>query len=159
MGSSPTPGAILALEHTIFVIVLSHSTSLEKHLSTRLKSSEIKTNVISSQVVKIINSLTHDQPNYIIRLYKEMAKSNPDNAAVIYDYITAEQTEINIKESTKGDKIKKLSWLSKHLNHKSFRVMTKQDILDYLNRLKKPVSAMIPSTKASEHIMADKWYF
>lgn len=88
-----------------------------------------------------------------------MAKSNPDNAAVIYDYITAEQTEINIKESTKGDKIKKLSWLSKHLNHKSFRVMTKQDILDYLNRLKKPVSAMIPSTKASEHIMADKWYF
>ena len=60
-------------------------------------------------MVKIINSVTHDQPNYIIRLYKEMAKSNPDNAAVIYDYITAEQTEINIKESTKGDKIKKLS--------------------------------------------------
>lgn len=52
----------------------------------------------------------------------------------------AEQIEINIKESTKTDKIKKLSLLSKYLNHKSFHKMTKQDILDYLNSLKKTVS-------------------
>jgi hypothetical protein len=36
-----------------------------------------------------------------------MANANPDNASMVYDYISAEQTEINIKESTKGDKIKK----------------------------------------------------
>jgi hypothetical protein len=49
--------------------------------------------------------------------------------------------EINIKESTKSDKIKKLCWLSKSLNHKkSFHEMTKQDIVDYLNSLKKPLS-------------------
>ncbi len=59
---------------------------------------------------------------------------------MIYDYIIAEQTEINIKESTKGDKIKKLCWLSNYSSHKSFRDMTKQDILDYLNSLKKPLS-------------------
>jgi len=35
-----------------------------------------------------------------------MANANPDNASMVYDYISAEQTEINIKESTKGDKIK-----------------------------------------------------
>ena len=69
-----------------------------------------------------------------------MANANPDNASMVYDYISAEQTEINIKESTKGDKIKKLCWLSKHLSHKSFRQITKQDILDYLNSLKKSVS-------------------
>ncbi|MDQ6667721.1 MAG: NAD-dependent epimerase/dehydratase family protein [Thermoproteota archaeon] len=59
---------------------------------------------------------------------------------MIYDYISDEQTEINIKESTNGEKIKNLCWPSKHLCHKSFRAMTKQVILGYLNGLKKPVS-------------------
>ena len=70
-----------------------------------------------------------------------MAEANPYNANIVSDYITAEQTEINIKESTKSDKIKKLCLLSKYLNHKkSFHKMTKQDIVDYLNSLKKPLS-------------------
>lgn len=119
---------------------MSHTTVLKKGQTIRLKASNIKSNFGSSQLVKKIDSITHNQPNYIIRLYKDVANTNPDNASVIYDYISAEQTEINIKESTTGDKIKKLSWLSKHLGHKSFRGMTKQDILDYLNSLKKPVS-------------------
>ncbi|MGC2680291.1 MAG: hypothetical protein WA323_00390 [Candidatus Nitrosopolaris sp.] len=58
----------------------------------------------STQLLKQIDSITENQPNYIIRSYKQMAEVNPDNAAIIYDYIIAEQTEINIKESTKGDK-------------------------------------------------------
>ena len=44
-----------------------------------------------------------------------MSEANRYNANIVYDYITAEQTEINIKESTKGDKIKKLCLLSKYL--------------------------------------------
>ena len=118
---------------------MSHPTALKK---IRLKTSNIKSNIDSSQqiLVKKIDSITYNQPNYIKRLYKEVANTNPDNASVIYDYIIAEQTEINIKESTTGDKIKKLCWLSKYLSHKSFHSMTKQEILDYLNNLKKPVS-------------------
>jgi integrase len=70
-----------------------------------------------------------------------MAEANPYNANIVYDYITVEQTEINIKESTKSDKIKKLCLLSKYLKHKkSFHEMSKQDIVDYLNSLKKPFS-------------------
>jgi integrase len=94
----------------------------------------------SSLHLKKIDSMTLNQPNYIVRLYKEMAQANPYNASIIHDYIVAEQIEINIKESTKTDKIKKLCLLSKYLNHKSFHKMTKQDILDYLNSLKKTVS-------------------
>jgi integrase len=116
---------------------LSDQTALKK---IRLKTSNIKSNIDSSQLVKKIDSIINDQPNYIIRLYKAVANTNPANASVIYDYIIAEQTEINIKESTMADKIKKLCWLSKHLSYKSFREITKQDILDYLNSLKKPVS-------------------
>lgn len=87
-----------------------------------------------------------------------MAEVNPVNAAIIYDYISAEQTEINIKESTKGDKIKKLCWLSNYLNHKSYSRMTKQDILEYLNSLRKPCQTIL-RTKALESIMVDKWFF
>jgi hypothetical protein len=48
---------------------------------------------------------------------------------------------MNIKESTKEGKIKVLIWLSNHFhNKKSFRDMTKQDILEYLNGLRKPLT-------------------
>jgi hypothetical protein len=48
---------------------------------------------------------------------------------------------MNIKESTKEGKMKVLIWLTNYFqNKKSFREMTKQDILDYLNELRKPVS-------------------
>jgi hypothetical protein len=41
---------------------------------------------------------------------------------------------MNIKESAKEGKMKVLVWLSNHLkNNKSFKQMTKQDSLDYLN--------------------------
>jgi hypothetical protein len=94
-----------------------------------------------NSLLKKINSISQNQPNYIIRLYKEMAEANPHNASIVYNYIAAEQTEINIKDSTKSDKIKKLCLLSKYLKHKkSFHEMTKQDIVDYLNSLKKPLS-------------------
>ena len=46
---------------------------------------------------------------------------------------------MNIKESTKEGKIKVLTWLSNYLANKSFHQMTKQDILSYLNGLKRPV--------------------
>ncbi|MFY9798700.1 MAG: hypothetical protein WAJ93_23680, partial [Candidatus Nitrosopolaris sp.] len=120
---------------------MSHAAAQKIPSTNKLKAtSPIPPNTALIQLLKQIDSIAENQPNYIIRLYKQMAEVNPDNAAIIYDYIIAEQTEINIKESTKGDKIKKLCWLSKYLNHKSYRIMTKQDILEYLNSLRKPVS-------------------
>ena len=62
------------------------------------------------------------------------------NAVIICDFITAESNEINIKESRKERKIKNLILLSRFLNDKSFKDMTKDDILDYLNSSRKPES-------------------
>jgi hypothetical protein len=45
----------------------------------------------SSLHPKKIDSMTLNQPNYIVRLYKEMAQANPYNASIIHDYIVAEQ--------------------------------------------------------------------
>jgi hypothetical protein len=65
----------------------------------------------------------------------------PENATIICDYIIEEQTQMNLKESTKEGKMKVLIWLSNYFqNTKSYKQMTKQDILEYLNSLRRPVS-------------------
>ena len=46
--------------------------------------------------------------NFLIKL----AERNLENANIICDYIIAEQTEINIKNSTKESRINILVWLS-----------------------------------------------
>ena len=67
-----------------------------------------------------------------------MTVRNRENAIIICDYIRAEEIEINIKDSTKECKIKVLSWLSNYFqDKKSFKQMTKNDVLDYLNKLRK----------------------
>lgn len=72
----------------------------------------------------------------------EVVNASISNGNIIRDYIFSEEAEINIQESTKGDKIKKLCLLSRFFRHKkSFSEMTKSDILSYLNSLRKPVSA------------------
>jgi hypothetical protein len=66
---------------------------------------------------------------YFNSALKKLARENPNNAQLICDYILTEQTEFNIKESTKEGKIKVIVWLSNHHNGKYFAEMTKQDIL------------------------------
>jgi hypothetical protein len=71
---------------------------------------------------------------------KALARINFKNASTICDYILAEQTEQNIKPSTAESKVKLLIWLTRYLDHKPYEQMTKQDILSYLNSIRKPVS-------------------
>ena len=56
---------------------------------------------------------------------KRLAKSNPKNAQLICDYILVEQTEFNIKDSTREGKIKVLVWLSNFHKGKDLTDMTK----------------------------------
>ena len=88
-----------------------------------------------------IDSITHGLSRpYFNKILKELARKNLENAIIICDYIIAEQIEINIQNSTKESKIKVLTWLSNHFqDKKSFRNMTKHDILDFLNKLRKPI--------------------
>jgi hypothetical protein len=73
----------------------------------------------------------------------KLANEDRKNAEVICDYVVAEQTEINIKESTKEGKLKCLLWLSYFHNHKSYASMTKQDVLNHLNSLRKPINGLV----------------
>lgn len=60
---------------------------------------------------------------------------------ILCDYIIAEQNEIDIKESTKETKIKRIAHLSRYFKHqKLFYDITEDDILTYLNSLRKSSS-------------------
>ncbi len=102
--------------------------------------SVISANVSSKIDVKeridiITNFLSRPYFNKILR---KLVPKNEENATIICDYIEAEQTEFNIKGSTKEVKIKVLVWLSNHFGDEiSFKEMKKRDILDYLNSLRK----------------------
>jgi integrase len=76
---------------------------------------------------------------YFKEALKKLAIANSESANIICEYIIAEQNEMNIKESTKEGKIKILIWLSNYIN-KPFGKMTKEDILNYLNYLRRPLS-------------------
>ncbi|MPZ05388.1 MAG: hypothetical protein GEU26_03055 [Nitrososphaeraceae archaeon] len=107
------------------------------HGTTSLTITKQSENELSVNLERLVNN----QSNYIKKLYRQVLDANSCNAMIIHDYIIAEEAEINIQESTKGDKIKKLCLLSRFFGHmKSFSEMTKTDVLGYLNSLRKPLT-------------------
>jgi integrase len=77
---------------------------------------------------------------YYKNILIKLAERHTENANIICNYIISEQTEINIKNSTKESRIKVLVWLSNFFEDKIlFQEMTKQDILNYLNSLRKSI--------------------
>jgi hypothetical protein len=66
-------------------------------------------------IVKTINSSTKScSKQYFKSIMNNLAKGNIENANTICHYIISEETEINIKNSTKEGRIKVLVWLSNH---------------------------------------------
>jgi hypothetical protein len=89
---------------------------------------------------RLVDSITIDFSRKAVSSRLKSLARKSVNAATICDHILAEQTEQNIKASTAESKVKSLLWLSKFLNDKPFEEMPKQDILSYLNSLRKPTS-------------------
>lgn len=87
----------------------------------------------------LIDRITRGSKPYFGNALKKLAICSPENCASICEYISAEITELNIKRSTKEGKIKVLIWLSNYLQHIPFYKMTKQDILSYLDSLRRPL--------------------
>ena len=76
---------------------------------------------------------------YFRNILKKLRENNQENADIICKHILTEQAEFNIKNSTKEGKIKILVWLSNFFDdRKRYQDMTKEDILAYLNNLRKP---------------------
>ncbi len=72
-----------------------------------LESQEIQLDKDNEKLYERINSITSTcSKPYFYKILGTLADKNAENARIIYDYIIAEQTELNIKNSTKEAKIK-----------------------------------------------------
>ena len=69
-----------------------------------------------------------------------LTKITRQNCAIIVNYILAMQTEVNPSPRYRVDTIFKLKQLAEFHNPKSFRDMTRQDVIDFLDNLRKPES-------------------
>jgi hypothetical protein len=91
---------------------------------------------VISSLSEDINNLKHDIDHvtrslsrpYFNTALNRLAIISPSNARLICNYILVEETESNIKDSTKESKIKILVWLSNFHKGKSFEDITKKDI-------------------------------
>ena len=143
MGSNPTPRAYLG---DLYSRVKSNkskvSASALVHSDSNIVKNENNEKETESYILRTIDSITKSCTKpYFNKILKQLAEQNLVNTEIICDYIIAEETEINIKNSTKEGRIKVLVWLSNFYNNsKSFKQMTKQDILAYLNNLRKPIN-------------------
>src|SRR5829696_3528071 len=149
MDTSPTPGAsdVGSKANNIYVkrkvisekkVFYKNEMTLQESQSPKVVASDSKYVELERKIDSITNGLSRP---YFNKILKELAKKNLENAIIICDYIIAEQVEINIQNSTKESKIKVLAWLSNHFqDEKLFRDMTKHDILDFLNKLRKSVT-------------------
>jgi integrase len=99
-----------------------------------------KENSLNELKTKVHAITTGCSKPYFLRALEKVAETNPENCNTICEHILAEQSEINLKDSTKEGKIKVLIWLSAFLGDKAFPHMTKQDILSYLDSLRRPLS-------------------
>jgi hypothetical protein len=92
------------------------------------------------QFEKKIDQLTNGATQYFRTILLKMANANPQNVQTLCEFISAETSERNLKLSSRLTKIKILCLFNRQLNYKQFERITKNDIRNYLDSLKKPES-------------------
>jgi hypothetical protein len=151
VGSNPTPRAYLGGSYKNIISFDEQRSSLDKQIGANERiltlniqqTKKLGINILEEEkLVRKIESITKSlRKQYFKNSLLHLIKRNIENTRIICNYIIAEQTEINIKDSTKESKIKILVWLSNHFqDKKSFKDMTKEDVLEYPNNRRKSFS-------------------
>jgi hypothetical protein len=76
-------------------------------------------------------------PEYVSKQLTGLFQLSPENALNTIDFILTQKTEVNISDTYRINMISTLVLLSKFLNHKAFKDMKREDILLYLDSLRK----------------------
>lgn len=84
---------------------------------------------------KLDNATAGLEPYFLEHLKTRVSKQN---SLVIARYITSMKIETNLSDNHRRGIITSLKLLSEFLNNKPFSDMTREDILDYLDTLRKP---------------------
>lgn len=85
-----------------------------------------------------IEVVTEGLAEYTHKQLTDLYALSPENALTIVKYILIQKTEVNIADTYRLNLLSTLTVLSRFLDHKPFSDMTQEDILLYLDNLRKP---------------------
>ncbi len=121
---------------------LSTSTNITNLVTTLENASAIAVGrEVNLELEKKIYSITKGaSSSAYFNYFKNMASANIQNANILYDFIITEQNHTNVKLSTRLSYIKVICLFNRYSSYKDFTKITKNDILDYLNSLKRSES-------------------
>ena len=138
VGSNPTPRAYLR------VLCQNNKRQRCKNFNVKNKLSNPVINSINgaknedhlNELLEKITLLTNNcSKSYFRKIITSLARVNINNASLICEYLASEETQFNIKTSTKEGKLKTLVWLSNYFDDKlGFKEMTREHILLYLKK-------------------------
>jgi integrase len=97
-------------------------------------------NDILIDLEKKIELLTKGSSSYYRSLFKNLSIKNRDNAKTLYDFLETEHNLQNVKLSTILTHIKAICLFNEYLSYKNFEKIAKEDIIYYLNSLRKKES-------------------
>lgn len=103
-------------------------------------------NIKQTDLTEIINRNTNGLPRFV---YKQLTQQiSTENAVTIIEFIKCQKTESNLSDGSKNLVIRTLITLVKYFANKNFKQLTRVDILNYLDSLR----------KSEEDDPAHKWY-
>ena len=91
-----------------------------------------------TDLIESINHITNDLPRFV---YKQLSQISTENAVTIIEFIKCQKTESNLSDSTKNLVIRSLITLIKYFMNKNFKQLTRFDIINYLDSLRKSEDA------------------
>lgn len=74
---------------------------------------------------------------YINSIFKKICNTNLENAKIFYEFLIAQHNNQNVRFNTTFTYIKILSVFSEYSYYKDFKKITKDDIIDFLNSIRK----------------------
>ena len=92
--------------------------------------------------VDLIESINHNINGLPRSTYKQLTQQiSTENAVAIVEFIKCQKTESNLSDTYKNLVIRSLITLVKYFMNKNFKQLTRVDIIDYLDNLRKPEEA------------------
>ena len=92
--------------------------------------------------VDLIESINHNTNDLPRSTYKHLTQHiSTENAVIIIEFIECQKTESNLSDTYKNLVIRSLITLVKYFTNKNFKQLTRVDIIDYLDSLRKSEEA------------------
>ena len=92
-------------------------------------------NKYQSDLLEGINHITNGLPKFA---YKQLTEQiSTENAVTIIEFIKSQKTESNLSDGTKNLLIRSLMYLIRYCKNKNFKQLTRADIVNYLENLRK----------------------